>query len=162
MWVWEENELKASTLKQMYISTHFSKAREERRILGVFFENSNLWFIALSMTWKEIFCYLIIYKGANDVPDQIDLQVFCHRGDDRGEYLNLIYCLFKQNFICNALEIVCEIFWKSLCSLEFSILEVQGSIWPSISSIVDVSSAKDAQKDTLSSMLCSRMHQFMR
>ena len=72
------------------------------------------------MTWKEIFCYLIIYKGANDVPDQIDLQVYSTRLKERWpgfEYLNLIYCLFKQNFMCNALEIVSKIFWKSLCSL---------------------------------------------
>ena len=45
-----------------------------RRILGVFFENSDVWFIASSMTRKEIYAYLIIWEGVNDVPDHFDLQ----------------------------------------------------------------------------------------
>ena len=47
---------------------------EQRRILGVFFENSDSWFIAASMTRKEIYAYLIIDKGVNDLPDHFDLQ----------------------------------------------------------------------------------------
>ena len=37
-------------------------------------QNSDCWFVAALSERAEFYAYLIIYKGVNDVPDQIDLQ----------------------------------------------------------------------------------------
>ena len=37
-------------------------------------QNSDCWFVAALSERAEFYAYLIIYKGVNDAPDQIDLQ----------------------------------------------------------------------------------------